>query len=500
MESSDTGKIAREPSGMSDGTILFEPNDKTRVLMTTAVWGAWHLMVHLTINLPTLLAEGNLPTLVETCRIRYVIYTRREDFERIDRALVTQALRALHIGIEFRFIASDILKDPIAAHHYAWNAATRDAKDRGEYLLLIPPDVAWAGNSFVAVAERLRRGERAIFMTYLRAESESFVSALHKRAPAGEVVLDISQNDMVDLCMRSLHPLMAASLRDSDFFPIHPEMILWPVPGEGFAVRVLAREMFLFDPGYFNLNHAALPDRPLGGKESSFLCDSDELFAVSLAEIGKDVQWHIHPREASPMTIARWWLTYDSKSNDFMASQKIRWHFAPVTEAKWRAVEAGCDLFIRRLAVVREGLRVWQVAQLRACTKVGPILAFMLNSGALARAAKGREAAIVFLPTDEAFRKPTVNGRAFEPEYDDAAGLIRLARRHHAPITFEQVNPEDPLRHLLQGKSLGRLETAAGPVDIKRDGGAMVVDGRAKVVSKPIKVGSLAVYLLDAIL
>jgi len=470
---------------------------KPRLLMSTAVWGDWHMMVHLTVNLPTLLAPGNLPTLAAACDMQYLIFTRRSDFTRIEADPAIAKIRALGIDVTIEFLPPDILKDPIAAHHAAWDMATKRAGESGSLLLLMPPDVAWGGRSFGSVVDRLERGDRAVFMTYLRAESVSFVKALNDRKSADSVALDISQNDMVDLCVRSFHPLMAASVRDSDFFPTHPEMILWPVPGEGFAVRVLAREMFLFDPSYFNLNHAALPDLPLQRGEASFICDSDDLFAVSLAEIGKDVQWHIRPQEASPMTIAPWWLRYDSKSNDFMAAQKIRWHFKPVTEAKWRAVEAGCDVFVRRLAAVREGMRVWQIAQTRTCTQSGRILAYMLNTGALARAVKGREGAIVFLPKNEAFEKSGGKGGSNHPDLADEAALIQLVKAHYVPLSFEEVESDDPIRSILNGAKHSQLDGANGPLTVAVDNDGAITVGGAKVVSKPIKTGSITIYLID---
>jgi len=73
--------------------------------------------------------------------------------------------------------------------------------------------------------------------------------------------------------------------------------------------------------------------------EIEFVSDSDQLFAVSLAELGKDVDWHMKLRPADAVEIGRWWLNYDSPVNDVIASHKIRWHFNAVTEAEWRRRE-----------------------------------------------------------------------------------------------------------------------------------------------------------------
>lgn len=469
-----------------------------RILMTTAVWGVWHLMAHLTCNLPTLLAAGNLPLLADRFPIRYLTFTRKEDYETIRTSPAMQRLKDLNVELEFEFLSPDILSDPIAAHHHAWNEATRRARERREYLLLMPPDVAWAGNSFGVIADRLANGHRAVFMTYLRAESDSFLEALKKLQEPDRIELPVSQQKMVELCTASLHPLMAASFRDSDFFPIHPEMILWPVPGEGFAVRVLAREMFLFDPTYFNLNSAALPDSRLTEDEVSFLCDSDDLFAVSLAEIGKDVQWHILPRTADPLTIAPWWLRYDSKSNDFMVGQKIRWHFKPVTEAKWRAVEAGADLLIHRLIAAREALRVWQVAQVRNCQRAATLLALLLHTGAVAGLMRSREAALVFLPTDEAFADLQSDLIDDDADKTGLRRLVESARWHVCPVAHSVVEADDPLAAAKYEAGSGKLKTGAGALPFTRDTDGVWQVGNATITSDPIRTGPLAIYLVES--
>ncbi len=475
-----------------------EPEKGVRILMTTAVWGDWHLMVHLTCNLPTLLAAGNLPLLAERFPIRYLTFTRKQDYEKIRTSPVMQRLRDLNVELEFEFLSPDILSDPIAAHHHAWNEATRGARARHEYLLLMPPDVAWAGNSFGVIADRLANGHRAVFMTYLRAESDSFVDALKDLQQPERIDLPVSQEKMVELCTASLHPLMAASFRNSDFFPIHPEMILWPVPGEGFAVRVLAREMFLFDPNYFNLNSAALPDSRLSDDEVSFLCDSDDLFAVSLAEIGKDVQWHILPRTADPLTIAPWWLRYDSKSNDFMAAQKIRWHFKPVTEAKWRAVEAGADLLIHRLIAARETLRIWQVAQIRNCQRSATVLALLLNTGAVAGLMRGTEAALVFLPIDQAFADQESSLGHDRADEGSLRRVVEHARWHICSVAHAVAEADDPLAEASSQAASGTLETIAGEVPLVRDSSGNWRVGEAAIVSEVIHTGPLAIYLVES--
>lgn len=469
-----------------------------RVTIVTAVWGKWHLDMHLDVNLPTLLAPGNLPALAEYCDATYLIFTRKADFARLNSAPEIEALRRI-MSVEFRWLDEADLKDPIATHHKAWAQATKEATERDSLVLLMPPDVAWGDNSFASVVERLKNGVRAIFMTYLRAESASFVEALLRRKSKDGIVNRVPPQEMVELCVRSLHPLMAAYLRDSEYFPIHPEMILWAVPGEGFAVRVLAREMFIFDPGCIELNSVSLVAQSLAEEELAFMADSDELFAVSLAPLGKDIDWHINAHKADTIEIAGWWLTYDSPVNDFMAGQKIRWHFAPVTEEKWRPKERGCDLFVRRAAAAREGMRVWQAACELECTKSSLILSLAVQTGAVQRGVRGRAGAIVLLPSDDAFARDHDHfERLLTPE--GAQALVRLIRAHHIPDVKDAVEARDPLATLLHGEEQREVRSGASSLMLRRLEYGTYDIGGARITSGPLLIGTHAVYVVDKLL
>ena len=100
---------------------------KNRLLMATVVWGNWHLWIHLEVNLPTLLAEGNLPSLARRYRITYLLFTQKSDVERVQSAPQVKALRDL-MDVEIGILDQEDLADPIKAAHKAWDIALRGAK------------------------------------------------------------------------------------------------------------------------------------------------------------------------------------------------------------------------------------------------------------------------------------------------------------------------------------------------------------------------------------
>lgn len=468
-----------------------------KLLVVTAAWGDWHVAKLLELNLPTLLAEGNFPALARVCDVNYVIHTSAADLARIRDAAVVRALGDF-VQLEFRTISVARLENPIQVHHEYWAEATSEARREGAFVLLMPPDVAWSDGSFAHVARLLQAGKRAIFMSYLRVESESFFAALSGRSRAGTAAISVPGADLVDIALRTLHPLMAAYLRDSDHFPIHPEMMLWAVGNEGVLCRLLSREMFIFEPARVELTSQNLLETAFDLDQMHVVRDSDDLFAVSLAPFEKEIEWYRWPRQADPDTISDWWLNYDSWMNDFLVGTKLRWHSRPVTESLWRARERGADLFLRRAAVLREGRYLWRTARTAACTSAARFIATAVATGLLTRAARGRGGSVVFLPVNAAFWHLPQDRQEQLLSPGGAGELMQLLRRHYVP--GETTGRPRALEDALGTNDAIELRTADGtPVRVTRRLGALEVDD-VRIVGGPIKSGKQYVYLVERLL
>ena len=64
-----------------------------QITMVTTVWGEWHIKMLLEINVPSMLASQNLPSLAQETEVTYDIYTRDEDHNKINSAAVIQEMR-----------------------------------------------------------------------------------------------------------------------------------------------------------------------------------------------------------------------------------------------------------------------------------------------------------------------------------------------------------------------------------------------------------------------
>jgi uncharacterized surface protein with fasciclin (FAS1) repeats len=469
---------------------------KKKLLVVTAVWGEWHIAKYLELNLPTLLAEGNFPALAKHCDITYLLYTSKADLPRLKQAPGLAALARL-MKLDFRTIDAAALSEPLAAHHQVWNEAAAQAKSQKSFIVLMPPDVAWSNGSFAHVGRKLQEGKQAIFMTYLRVESESFMAALASHRDAHTGIIDVSGAKMVELSLRTLHALMPAYLRDSHQFPIHPEMMFWAIPGEGLLCRVLAREMFVYDPAKLKLTVSHLLDTRLDPALIDVVQDSDDLFGVSLTPLTKDLDWYHLARRAVPAEIAEWWLEYDSWVNDIVSRASMRWHYAPVTDSAWRAKERGADLFLSRAAALREAHRIYRAARKVECTVAAGLLAIATQSGLLQRAARPYGGVTVFLPTDEAFAREMPGALERLGSVAGERELLRFLRAHFVP--GGSVEPVRALDDRLSAGSLQLSDANGAPLQVVQRDGRLEVNGRV-IQGKPVRSGSHLVYRIDGLL
>ncbi len=463
------------------------------VLMVTVVWGDWYVDAHLRANLPSLLADRNLPAFVERHDLRYVIYTAEEDVDRLRSDPAMQRVARL-MPIEMRLVAREDRSNPISTHHRLWAVVAEEAKETGAFVLYMPPDVAWSNGSFAHLADLLILGFSAIFMTYLRVVCETFVPALRERAAADVMTIAIEAPDLVRLSLKHLHPLMAAHARRSRYFPVHPEMILWPVRGEGVHVRVLAREMFLFNPGHLHMNVARLAAGTLDISRIAVIDDSDKLYAISLAPLGKDVGWHLTPKRADPIDVANWWLSYESQANDLIAGSGIAWHQVPKSPERWRRVEVASGLWVKRVRGLREALRAWRHLTQHGSHTPAMLLAAAIHNGVLT-GITGRwlGAAIIFVPVEASFQAlpPDWAERAADP-----GALARLIGRH---VVFEVAASLRPLHERLGDAPTIELTAADGaPITLSRTAEGLRI-GDALISSPPQPVGSHIAYDVDGL-
>lgn len=456
---------------------------------STVVWGPWHVGAFLDVNLPSLLAEGNLPAFAARHRVTYRIFTSAADVARITASAGFKRLQAL-VSVELVECPVQNAVSPIAMHHLLWRRSIEEARAAGAMILFVPPDVIWANGSFAHVADLVTRGKRAIFMTYVRVTQESCVPEVRRRfASSASVAIEVSPRELVDVAMRHIHPLTLTYMRHSTNFPVHPEFILWSVPDEGILMRVLVREMFAYDPAMVDLNQQALVAHKLDRDLVHFVTDSDDLFALSLTPANKDIEWYARPQGLDVRKVASWWLHYDSPINDVAAAGHFYIHAKPRTPANWRRAEQQSDMLVQRLTGTREGLRLLAFMDRPDLQRARQVLAAALLETKLARMLRSNGPWTLLVPRNGAILRWLLEG-------GDALLQSGNARRLMPYILGHLVTGRVQLR---AGED-AELRTAGGVVrQLTWNNGAAEIDGIAVAVPG-FELGRHRSYLVDAVL
>jgi hypothetical protein len=392
---------------MADSQIA--PGTRLRCAFVTVLWGDWHRNIFLDANLPTMLSPGNLPALAAGIDCEYLVYTTAKDALQMTRNRAFQRLRSV-VPVSLRLFMPSRTKNIFSLQHEIWRAATEHARRRGAFILMMPPDVAWADGSFACLRAALGADKRALFMTYPRVVSESIGSAMAEHFPLNaDQSRTIAAKDMMTLAVTHIHPLMAAYDRAGSHFPIHPEMILWPIEGDGFLLRLLARELFCFEPGRYALNAQSLLAQMPPLEDIHVFRNSLEFLGVSFTPLWKDMEWYLARRQLDPLFVGRWWIDYDSPMNDYLSTVNLRFTCGTADEARWRLAEAHADALFAHLRSTREFVRILMTLMRMGHSRAAAFLASALRVHGLARRWPHRGPFVVLAPSDEAFERARFN-------------------------------------------------------------------------------------------
>jgi hypothetical protein len=437
---------------------LIASSGRPRCVFVTVLWGDWHRNAFLQANLPTMLSSGNLPALAAGVDCEYLIYTTSKDALQITRDHGFERLRSL-VPVSLKLFTPSKAKNIFALQHEIWRAATEHARRSGAFILLMPPDVAWADGSFARLRAALEAGKHAIFMTYPRVVSESMMPALAERFPrnASEAMV-IPPQDMMALAITHIHPLMAAYDRTATHFSVHPEMVLWPIEGDGFLVRLLARELFCFEPGRYPLNAQSLLARTPPADEIHVFSDSREFLGVSFTPLWKDMEWYLAPRRFDPLFVGRWWIDYDSPMNDQISTFNLRFTCGTADEAPWLLAQSRADVLLAHLRSTREFVRVLTTLTWMGHSRTAAFLASALRVHGLARRWPRRGPFVILAPTDKAFEDARFN--RVPGDGMSAAEARQMIEAHVAPLSTAGKIEDGQMVRTLAGYSV-RLQSAA---------------------------------------
>lgn len=467
--------------------------------IVVAVWGDWHRNAFLRMNLPTLMTEQNLPKFASMIDSRWRFYTTAADHEIFEADPLFQEFARI---VEIEWIELDKGDHPnftdIDVHGHVWIEGMKAAREAKKFVMFMPPDVIWSDGGFGHFADLIvHQNKRAIYINWhLRAIADSFIPKFHERFGTGETPIQATARDLVRMTLDHIHPLSSSYLRDSPYFPRHSEMMFWPVPGQGLLMHVFALTPFIFDTTRFEYTDFKLITEVPDPDELHFVTDSDELFIVSLAELGKDRDWYEISRPFDFVRHGEWWSQYDSPGNNHLSVAPFRLKFAETSEDDWRKAELSARVLLRKAIATREMTRVWKKAKERGCNLTALILSHVLRNDLSHKIIGDLRDSTILMPTDEHLRSYFNGWSHYFVQPENFGDLRRLLRAH--------ILPGDSIALGVGGSESGtssvtnEVLASGDPAEIKmvRSARNVVING-ARVISEPIELGTSTLLIVD---
>ncbi|WP_148293813.1 hypothetical protein [Azospirillum sp. B4] len=425
-----------------------------RLSIAKCVWGERYVQTMLTLNLPSLLASGNIAAAARRVPLEHVLVTTTEDRAVIEDSPVYQAMAAL---IPCRVIPLD--ETPVAADYNGiidrMNRAhiqiLADCRATGAAWVFDQPDHIWGDGSLDHLAMLAAAGVQCAMFAGIRTNRQEMEPALDSWRQG--VAIGIGRDALLRLSIEHMHFHDRARFVGGPVAAMHPHHLNWRVGTHSFLRRVFYAQPFLMAgppatvaPGRsVDLDYVehAYPAHALHHIQSS-----RDFLVVEVSD-----RWQFKDETVAALTVpylATWTGRYVSDRQMAGFDQPIRFQADDTPDRHW-------DRLIRHSAAV--GATVRRLRDLRrvqaALAEGHPLLAALL--GRLLRDPDTHRR--IALPADVAF---------FAPPARELEGWLELP----IPDLRRRL-----LRHLVvEGTPSRALDGTAR--DVRRAGDGLRVDGK----------------------
>jgi tetratricopeptide (TPR) repeat protein len=450
--------------------------------LLTAVWGAEFCDHFVRIAARSLLAAGNFPDLSRRHPTAYTILTMEEDVTRIQCNPVFAALAASG-QVEFQTIANDEIDPSNPSSHWTiWGKGVETAKENGEFVIYIMPDILYASGTLLDWAKAFDQGYRAIFTPIPEVVLETTLQELEWSFPAErQLPLDLGVTEVTNLCLKHLHPYHLCMLRNSRHWVVHPESLGYATRG-AYVQRVMGSHPICFDPGFFEFNSVYTPTNHFD--RIAFLPST----AVSLEPFLKFMSLYYRPWRmvGDRLSNCGWWFDYFTfRANDVESSRSYVFPFSGgwSTAAVARAHASG-NFYRAQCLATRAIFRIWSKLVGLGCNRAAEILATAHYVGRLRRYRLLAGHTTVLVPSNEALERAAVNLVAGN-ELDRRHRLLDVVYDHCFP---GQYRFEERQRIAVTGN--GELCATA-------EGSSSDAQATGTVVAGPFELEGFTIYLTD---
>lgn len=328
----------------------------------TAVWGNEYTDLFLNFCLPNQMTSGNLLAFRDDSLSCYKVFTSTQDALRIERNPLFKELQSL---MKTKIILMDDLvsaerDDSSECHRRSLDSMTlchqkaiSEANSEGAALVFLMPDMVISNGMLEGIRRRANNGTRAVAISNLRLNKETFIPAFRKRHLNDSGRMPVSSRDLVRLAMKHLHSLTRHQFLGSNYFPQNYSHLYWKVGESGLLMR---------SPHYHPLfvwpRNKEIPDYPLDGgyhvlsvpdnRERELVTDSDEMISFELSSAGKISDTVKKGRFNHLVYAARAINKFTDTPNRKALLSKVKIH-ATEFSSEWRSTEKESDKVVRSI-------------------------------------------------------------------------------------------------------------------------------------------------------
>jgi hypothetical protein len=262
------------------------PKRRRRFFLVIPVWGDEYVRELVTIAIPALLNQGNIPGFTAEIDLEVLIYIDRKSIEILKASAAFAALKSL---IPCRVIMlQDFLFNPIYlsiwGHKitilaFVHRSALLAARRAGAGVIFWAPDILCSNNYFLVIRDILRSGKELIFCFHLRVDRRIAYNRLRPQARSVFGVVELAAEEVNAMLQTDNLASMREHTYDFGVATAWPSVIVWQVPERGLVVRAFH-------------HHPLVLAEPVVGRYDSrifFSNDSDLLPSVA----GDFSNWHV---------------------------------------------------------------------------------------------------------------------------------------------------------------------------------------------------------------
>lgn len=344
---SDTREVGRRNVSTALEDIRF------RILVP--VWGRKYIDGFCDIALPALLAEGNLPALIDRADCEVIFLTTTSSVEFFNNSAGVANLKSI-CPCSFVYI-DDLL--PIVEYGiilttaYGRGVASLGDRQLSTYFVFLNADFVLSNGTLRSVVDRIDRGFNAVMAPSLRSVEQNVEDELKARVSPTTGRLEATPAELVQLTLDNLHPTATASIINRP--AVHhtgANQFFWQVDdhtliGRYFLLFMLCirpEQMFGVPTGW--CDYAFVPDLVPSGN-FHVLTDSDDGFILEMQALRGDGH-HVRIGPVSPEYYRPRLAFWTTENHRLYASSTIIFHSRDLPP-NFESVKSEADKFMDTL-------------------------------------------------------------------------------------------------------------------------------------------------------